>query len=225
MAVRKHVSDTVEINCEGQAWRVDDERPDGVCARRTAAIPVLQFRSLIPHMMRIPVAAAACLAAVVSFCGHVQAEENGLTHIKPLFSSDKDGSKIRTRDAAKSGKGPYGQLISKYAAQYGVPVSLAQAVVKIESNFNPKARGSAGEVGLMQIKPATARSMGYSGSTKGLYDPETNIRFGMKYLAAAHQLGGGETCGTILRYNAGHGAKRMNPVSKRYCGKVQALLD
>ena len=40
----------------------------------------------------------------------------------------------------------------------------------------------------------------------------------------AHDLGGGTTCGTILKYNAGHGAKRMNPVSKRYCGKVQALL-
>ncbi|MNL85748.1 Transglycosylase SLT domain protein [compost metagenome] len=77
----------------------------------------------------------------------------------------------------------------------------------------------------MQIKPATARAMGYSGSTKGLYDPDTNIRFGMKYLAAAHQLGGGQTCSTILKYNAGHGAKRMNPTSKRYCGKVLALLN
>ena len=77
----------------------------------------------------------------------------------------------------------------------------------------------------MQIKPATARMMGYRGSNKGLFDPEVNIRFGMKYLAAAHELGGGETCQTILKYNAGHGAKRMNPISKRYCGKVMALLD
>jgi len=119
----------------------------------------------------------------------------------------------------------YSKLISQYAKQYGVPISLAHAVVRIESNFNPRARGSAGEVGLMQIKPATARMMGYSGSKKGLFDPETNIRYGMKYLAAAHELGGGETCGTILRYNAGHGAKRMNPVSKRYCGKVLAMID
>ena len=97
--------------------------------------------------------------------------------------------------------------------------------MRIESNFNPRARGSAGEVGLMQIKPATARMMGYSGSKKGLFDPETNIRYGMKYLAAAHELGGGKTCGTILRYNAGHAATRMNPVSKRYCGKVLAMID
>ena len=119
----------------------------------------------------------------------------------------------------------YSGLIHAYAKSYGVPADLAHAVVRVESNFNPKARGSAGEIGLMQIKPATARMMGYRGSTKGLYDPETNIKFGMKYLAMAHDLGGGTTCGTILKYNAGHGAKRMNPVSKRYCGKVQRYID
>ena len=63
----------------------------------------------------------------------------------------------------------------------------------------------------MQIKPATARMMGYRGSAKGLYNPDTNIKYGMKYLAKAHKLGGGTTCGTILKYNAGHGAKRYEP--------------
>jgi hypothetical protein len=126
-------------------------------------------------------------------------------------------------DAVKSAS--YSSLIQTYAKTYGVPVDLAHAVVRVESNFNPKARGSAGEIGLMQIKPATARMMGYRGTAKGLYDPETNIKFGMKYLAMAHDLGGGTTCGTILKYNAGHGAKRMNPVSKRYCGKVQSIID
>jgi soluble lytic murein transglycosylase-like protein len=119
----------------------------------------------------------------------------------------------------------YSALIVKYANEYNVPVELANAVVRVESNFNPNARGSAGEVGLMQIKPATAKMMGYAGTRNGLFDPETNIKFGMKYLAAAHQLGGGETCDTILKYNAGHGATRMNPVSKAYCGKVLAMLD
>jgi len=119
---------------------------------------------------------------------------------------------------------PYGKLISSYAKSNGVPEALAHAVISVESNYRPKARGAAGEIGLMQIKPATARMMGYSGSAKGLYNPETNIKYGMMYLAKAHQLGGGTTCGTILKYNAGHGAKRMNPVSKRYCGKVQRLM-
>lgn len=122
-----------------------------------------------------------------------------------------------------TGNGAYHAIIARYAGEYGVPVSLAHAVITVESNYRPNTTGSAGEVGLMQIKPATARMMGYSGSVKGLYNPETNIKFGMKYLSMAQKLGGGTTCGTILKYNAGHAAKRMNPVSSAYCSKVKRL--
>ena len=122
---------------------------------------------------------------------------------------------------AAGGEVPYTAIIARYAANYGVPFSLARAVIKIESNYRPHLTGRAGEVGLMQIKPATARMLGYTGSVKGLYNPETNIKYGMKYLAMAQGLGGGTTCGTILKYNAGHGAKRMNPVSSAYCSKVK----
>lgn len=120
---------------------------------------------------------------------------------------------------------PYGSLISSYASAYGVSEALAHAVVRVESNFRPQVTGAAGEIGLMQLKLGTARMMGYDGSAKALYDPETNIKYGMKYLAKAQELGDGSTCGTILKYNAGHGAKRMNPVSARYCDKVSTLID
>lgn len=130
------------------------------------------------------------------------------------------------KPAAKSAKGgrAYNAIVSRYAAAYGVPTSLAHAVITVESNYRVDARGSAGEIGLMQIKPDTARMMGYTGSAKGLFNPETNIKYGVKYLAMAHKLGGGNTCGTILRYNAGHAAKRMNPVSAAYCSKVKRHL-
>ena len=126
---------------------------------------------------------------------------------------------------SKSEGKAYGDIIARHAAANGVPIALAHAVILVESNYRPNVRGRAGEVGLMQIKPATARDMGYKGSVKGLYHPETNIRFGMKYLGKAHKLGGGATCQTILKYNAGHGAKRMNPISKAYCGKVKRALS
>jgi soluble lytic murein transglycosylase-like protein len=123
-----------------------------------------------------------------------------------------------------SGK-PYAKIVARYAAEYGVSAELADAVIRVESNYRPNVRGSAGEVGLMQIKPATARMLGYTGSVKGLFDPEINIKYGMKYLAMADDLGDGTTCGTILKYNAGHAATRMNPVSKHYCGLVLAYLE
>lgn len=122
-------------------------------------------------------------------------------------------------------QGPYAALITRYARKFGVSPELADAVVRIESHFDPRARGKAGEIGLMQIKPSTARLMGYRGSVKGLYEPETNIRLGMKYLAAAQELGDGTTCSTILKYNAGHSATHMNPISKHYCNLVLSYID
>lgn len=131
--------------------------------------------------------------------------------------------KAMPRSAGKGGA-RYHALIAKHAAANGVPLKLAHAVVRVESAYRANARGGAGEIGLMQIKLATARGMGYRGSAKGLYDPDTNIRWGMKYLGKAHKLAGGSTCGTILKYNAGHGAKRMNPISRRYCNKVARYI-
>ena len=126
--------------------------------------------------------------------------------------------------AAVAGGSQYSAIVARYAASYGVPVSLAHAVIRVESNYRPNMIGGAGEIGLMQIKPATARMMGYNGSAKGLFDPDTNIKYGMKYLAMAQDLGGGTTCGTILKYNAGHAATRMNPVSAAYCSKVKVQM-
>ncbi|KPB01737.1 transglycosylase SLT domain-containing protein [Ahrensia marina] len=124
-----------------------------------------------------------------------------------------------------SSKGkPYHAIISRHAKANNIPVNLAHAVVFSESSYKAHARGAAGEIGLMQLRLPTARLVGYRGSAKALYDPETNIKYGMKYLGKARQLASGSTCGTILRYNAGHGAKRMNPISQNYCNKVERLL-
>lgn len=131
------------------------------------------------------------------------------------------GSSHAANGGGKSAPGAYRELIGRYAAAYGVPVGLAHAVVRVESNYRANARGGAGEIGLMQIKPATARMLGYRGNASGLFNPETNVKYGMKYLAMAHRLGGGSVCGTILKYNAGHAARRMNPVSAAYCAKVK----
>lgn len=134
-------------------------------------------------------------------------------------------NKIDKAAVASVGRGQgFSDIVSRYAKAYGIPVALAHAVIRVESNYQVNARGSAGEIGLMQIKPSTARLMGYTGSARGLYNPETNIKYGMKYLALAYKLGGGTICGTALRYNAGHAAKRMNGISAAYCAKIKRHL-
>lgn len=129
-----------------------------------------------------------------------------------LFSSNGPSARLRA-------------LVARHARRQGVPVALARAVVRLESNYNPGAHGRAGEVGLMQIKPQTARAIGYTGSTRALYDPDTNLRWGMSYLATAYKLAGGSVCGTAMRYNAGHYAKRMTKATRRYCRKIRAFMD
>jgi soluble lytic murein transglycosylase-like protein len=108
---------------------------------------------------------------------------------------------------------PHGELdglIAKYAAVYEVPVDLVRRVVKRESNFNPAAYHR-GYWGLMQIKHATARGMGYDGPAKGLLDAETNLKYAVKYLRGAWLVAGGNREEAVRLYANGYyfDAKRM----------------
>ena len=101
-------------------------------------------------------------------------------------------------------------LIEQQAKANGVPASFVHAVVKRESNYNPNAKGGSA-LGLMQIKHATARSLGYTGDPSGLYDPETNLRYGVAYLAGAYRTAQGNIHQAYQYYNRGYyyAAKRQ----------------
>jgi soluble lytic murein transglycosylase-like protein len=120
--------------------------------------------------------------------------------------------------------GDLSALIEAKAKTHGVPLALAHAVVHVESQYNPKVTGRGGTHGLMQIKYATAKSMGYDGTIKELYDPETNLEWGMRYLGSAHRLAKGDVCGTVKRYQGGLRVERMSDIAVKYCSKVHALL-
>ncbi len=113
----------------------------------------------------------------------------------------------------KSGT-PIDGLITKYAALYGIPESLLHRVVKRESTYNPKAYNR-GHYGLMQIKYATARSMGYEGPAEGLFDAETNIKYAGKYLRGAWMVADDKNDGAVRLYAAGY----------YYHAKRKGLLD
>lgn len=113
-------------------------------------------------------------------------------------------------------------LIVRYASEHDLPYALADAVVRIESRYNPGARNGP-NMGLTQINFRTAQSLGYQGSAAGLLDAETNLRYGLKYLAEAYRLAAGDTCGTILRYQFGHRTQTMTRASRVYCAKVKTI--
>lgn len=135
---------------------------------------------------------------------------------------DKSAGHASRALAAPAGSDGLKAIVARHAAANGVPFALADAVVRIESRYNPRA-AHAGNLGLMQIRHQTARGMGYSGGAGGLLDAETNARFGMKYLAQAYRLAGGDTCRTVMKYQSGHMTDRMSGANRTYCAKVRTI--
>jgi soluble lytic murein transglycosylase-like protein len=115
-------------------------------------------------------------------------------------------------------------LIENKAIKHGVPLALAHAVVRVESNFDPRLTGRGTTIGLMQIKHPTAQAMGFTGTAQDLLEPETNLEWGMRYLARAYRLANGDICGTVMRYQGGLQATQMSAAAIPYCGKVKTLM-
>ena len=121
------------------------------------------------------------------------------------------------------GSGTVADLVAKHALANGVPVRLAEAVVRIESRGNAHA-SNAGALGLMQIKFGTARAAGFSGPAVGLFVADTNLHFGMKILGDAYRAARGDTCGALMRYQSGHLATRMSRANAVYCSRARAIM-
>jgi soluble lytic murein transglycosylase-like protein len=100
-------------------------------------------------------------------------------------------------------------MIKHQAPGYGVPVWFALRIAKVESSYNPRARGAAGEYGVFQLKCATARGIGYSGSCAGLYNASTNVKYGLKHLSLAVKSSKGNLKLAASKHNGGLGRKRL----------------
>ena len=102
------------------------------------------------------------------------------------------------------------KLIVTTAERYGVPKFLALKVAKLESSFSCDAEGKAGELGPLQIKPETARMIGYRGVIAALRSCGAGLEWGMKHLALAIQAGG------VWKHNQGLWAKQRSFYGTKY---------
>jgi hypothetical protein len=123
------------------------------------------------------------------------------------FAKADDQSEAKAAEHARKELPPhpdiYDDLIAKQAKRHGVPESLIHRIIVRESRYRPTALNRI-YFGLMQITYATARSMGYKGPPKGLLDAETNLTYGVPYLANAYMVGGKSEDRAVSLYAAGY---------------------
>ncbi|MFC4173425.1 transglycosylase SLT domain-containing protein [Microvirga sp. GCM10011540] len=83
--------------------------------------------------------------------------------------------------AAATERATIDALVAQHASAHGVPVPLVHQIIQRESGYNPRA-SSRGNFGLMQIRYATARGMGYTGPASGLLDANTTACYDLNPL-------------------------------------------
>ncbi len=113
---------------------------------------------------------------------------------------------------------PFARFIEEAAADSNIEPELLHALVHVESTYNPDARSSKGAVGLVQLKPSTARSVG----VHDVEDPLENLKGGARYLR--EQLDAfGRLDLALSAYNAGPTAVRRYKGIPPY-GQTQAYV-
>lgn len=112
-------------------------------------------------------------------------------------------------DTITTSETQYDAYFKKASETYNIPVYLLKAVAKQESNFQANCVSKSGAVGIMQLMPATASSLGVHNS----YDPEQNIMGGAKYLANNLKTFNNDASLALAAYNAGPNAvKKYNGI-------------
>jgi soluble lytic murein transglycosylase-like protein len=112
---------------------------------------------------------------------------------------------------AHAQRADYEVMVATHAQANGVPEALVHRVIVRESRYRPGVIGRGGTIGLMQIKLATARGLGYTGDAAGLRDPNTNLTYAVKYLAGAYRAANGDANRAVGYYAGGYyyAAKRQ----------------
>ena len=143
-------------------------------------------------------------------------DENGVMHFTNTPTSNVQEYKLYIREKATLSTKFYApdkfdRYISDASAQTGVDSRLLKAMIKAESDFNPRAVSKKGAMGLMQIMPENFKML----DLQNPFDPWQNIRAGARYFQQLYQRFNGKLALSLAAYNAGPTAvdryKRIPP--------------
>ncbi|MBL9023266.1 MAG: lytic transglycosylase domain-containing protein [Myxococcales bacterium] len=143
---------------------------------------------------------------VVHFTNSPKGDDRFKLYVKSTSKRTKgarfSGTAVPPSDRSPERFTRYDKWIRQAATLYQLPEELVRAVIKVESDYDPRAVSGAGAQGLMQLMPETATRM----QVRDPFDPRENIFGGVRYLRVLANLFNGDLDLTVAAYNAGEGA-------------------
>jgi soluble lytic murein transglycosylase-like protein len=199
----------VAVNEEGRTIYVDAPRPNpSFSSPKVSRASVLVYWSRVESRWKpVPAPSLSAMRAARSAAAEVS-RQVASAPARPDVVAEPEGTpdnrEILRGRAMSSAE--LDSIIDSAAQRHNVDPNLVRAVVKVESNFNPRAVSRKGAMGLMQLMPATARNLNVSNP----FDPQQNVDAGVRHLRQLLDSFQGDVSRSLAAYNAGSTAVVRN---------------